>query len=300
MPIKKFPEFTYLRMHHKEMVNEYLKDAQPHASELTFANMFIWRRTRALGLSDLEGALVISEMSPLGELSYYPPVTHKDVLASTISLIEKAENNNEKFAIDSITEPLAGQLREEGYNVEPDRKNWDYVYKASNLGDPNSSKHESRNLLIRKFMEKFEGRCRYVDMDKDLANTCLGLRDWREPGWCLGKLKLLEEPYAIVESLKYFSDLGLMGGVVYMDDELAGFTIGERMSDNMAVVHSEKANHKYPGLHQYLNMEFISRLPDEVEWINMEQDLGDTGLRRAMNRYEPDHHVEKFILRVGD
>ena len=301
MPFKEFPEFSYMRILHKEMIDKYLKQVQPKASELTFVNMFIWRRTRPLQISMLDDMLIIREMSPLGDLSYYPPITTKDPLKSTVTLIEKVIEKNEIFTIDSITEPLASQLKEAGYDVVPDRDNWDYVYRASNLGDTKCSKHASRNQLIKNVMEKYEGRCRYADIDQKLANECLELKDWREDvGWNLGRLKLIEEPYAIMESLSHFSDLDLIGGAMYVDDKLCGFVIGERIRDNMVIIHSEKVNQKRPGLHQYLNMEFVSRLPDEIKWLNMEQDLGDLGLRRAMSRYEPDHFIEKFILKVGD
>ena len=300
MPIKKFPEFTYMRIPHKEMVDKYLKEVQPKASELTFANMFIWRRTRPLQISMLDDMLIIREMSPLGELSYYPPITDKGPRKSILDLIEATVDDNEKFTIDSITQPLAGRLKKIGFNIQPDRDNWDYVYRASNLGDPNSSKHANRNQLIKNVMEKYGDRCRYADMDQELANECLELKEWREDiGWNLGRLKLIEEPYAIIESLSHFSELGFIGGVMYVDDKLSGFVIGERIRDDMVIIHSEKVSQKRPGLHQYLNMEFVSRLPDEVKWLNMEQDLGDQGLRRAMSRYEPDHFIEKFILKVG-
>ena len=301
MPIKRFPEFTYLRIPHKEIVDKFLKEVQPKASELTFANMFIWRRTRPLQISMLDDMLIIREMSPLGVLSYYPPITEEGQQKKTVDFIEEAIHENEKFTMDSITEPLATHLKDAGYNIQPDRDNWDYVYRASNLGNPHSSKHASRNQLIKNVMEKYGDRCRYANMDQKLANECLELKDWREDvGWNLGRLKLIEEPYAIMESLSHFSDLGLNGGVMYVDDKLSGFVIGERIRDNMVIIHSEKVNQKRPGLHQYINMEFVSRLPDEVKWMNMEQDLGDQGLRRAMSRYEPDHYIEKFTLKVGD
>lgn len=301
MPIKRFPEFSYMRIPYKEIVDKYLKKAQSKASELTFANMFIWRRTRPLEISMLDKMQIIREMSPLGVLSYYPPITGKDLLGNTVVFIEEAIHENEKFTMDSITEPLASQLKNAGYDIKPDRDNWDYVYRSSNLGNLNSSKHASRNQLIKNVMEKYGDRCRYADMDQKLADECLELKDWREDvGWNLGRLKLIEEPYAIMESLSHFSELGLIGGAMYIDDKLSGFAIGERIRNNMVIIHSEKVNQKRPGLHQYLNMEFVSRLPDEVKWLNMEQDLGDLGLRRAMSRYEPDHYIEKFTLKVGD
>ncbi len=300
MPIKEFPDFSYMRIPHKEIVDKYLKEVQPKASELTFANMFIWRRTRPLQISMLDDMLIIREMSPLGELSYYPPITEKDLEKKTVDFIEEAIHENEKFTMDSITEPLATYLKNAGYNVQSDRDNWDYIYRASNLGDHNSSKHVSRNKLIKNVMEKYDGRCRYADMDQELASECLELKEWREDvGWNLGRLKLIEEPYAIIESLSHFSELGFIGGVMYVDEKLSGFVIGERIRDDMVIIHSEKVSQKRPGLHQFLNMEFVSRLPDEVKWLNMEQDLGDQGLRRAMSRYEPDHFIEKFILKVG-
>ena len=153
MSIKEFPEFTYLRIQHKEIVAKYLKKVQPRASELTFANMFIWRRTRPLQISQLGDMLLIRERSPLGELSYYPPITVEDLKGNTVVFIEEAILDNETFIIDSITEPLASGLKEAGYSVKEDRDNWDYIYKASDLGDLDNSSFKDRNQHIKQFIK---------------------------------------------------------------------------------------------------------------------------------------------------
>ncbi len=56
------------------------------------------------------------------------------------------------------------------------------------------------------------------------------------------------------------------------------------MTNDMAVVHIEKANPDIRGLYQYINHQFINR----------EEDLGIEGLRKAKLSYHPIRFTEKY------
>ena len=62
------------------------------------------------------------------------------------------------------------------------------------------------------------------------------------------------------------------------------------------VIHFEKAIDvdKYKGLYQYINQTFTSMLPEKYETVNREQDLGESGLRRAKKSYRPIGFVKKY------
>ena len=67
----------------------------------------------------------------------------------------------------------------------------------------------------------------------------------------------------------------------------------------MAVVHFEKARTDFRGSYQYINYAFAQSLPESVEYINREQDLGDSGLRKAKMSYHPEQFIKKYWLPKG-
>ena len=66
-----------------------------------------------------------------------------------------------------------------------------------------------------------------------------------------------------------------------------------------AVVHFEKARTDFRGSYQYINYAFAQSLPEQVVYINREQDLGDEGLRHAKLSYKPEGFVKKYRLDKG-
>jgi hypothetical protein len=99
------------------------------------------------------------------------------------------------------------------------------------------------------------------------------------------------------EALENMEYLQLCGGIFYVDDEPAAFTLGEELArGRMFVIHFEKAilKKEYRGVYQYVNQAFAALLPDKYELINREQDLGDPGLRQAKESYRPAGFVPKY------
>jgi hypothetical protein len=99
------------------------------------------------------------------------------------------------------------------------------------------------------------------------------------------------------EALENMEYLQLCGGVFYVDEEPAAYTLGEELAQGrMFVVHFEKAvlKKEYRGIYQYVNQALAALLPDKYELINREQDLGDPGLRRAKESYRPVGFVPKY------
>ncbi|MEM2122012.1 MAG: phosphatidylglycerol lysyltransferase domain-containing protein [Candidatus Bathyarchaeia archaeon] len=111
---------------------------------------------------------------------------------------------------------------------------------------------------------------------------------------CHEDLELKNEGEAIKEILNSYGALPLYGAVIYVDGSLEAFTIGELLNKDTAVIHIEKANPNIRGLYQPINNRFCKNHIEEFKWVNREQDLGITGLRKAKMDYNPHHFVEKY------
>ena len=87
--------------------------------------------------------------------------------------------------------------------------------------------------------------------------------------------------------LKNSSNLDFIGMVVYVNDKISAFTIGEKVNENMAIIHIEKADTDIRGLSNFINRSFVDNYFKDVPYINREQDLGIEGLRHAKLSYMP-------------
>ncbi len=84
---------------------------------------------------------------------------------------------------------------------------------------------------------------------------------------------------------------------VYIDNKLEAFTIGEKINENIALIHIEKANQNIKGLYQYINQQFLLNEFPNVKYVNREEDLGLDGLREAKLSYHPCKFIEKYSIK---
>ena len=71
---------------------------------------------------------------------------------------------------------------------------------------------------------------------------------------------------------------------VYIDNKLEAFTIGEKINENIALIHIEKANQNIKGIYQYINQQFLLNEFSNVKYVNREEDLGLDGLRVSLQK----------------
>jgi len=76
---------------------------------------------------------------------------------------------------------------------------------------------------------------------------------------------------------------------------LEAFTVAEPLNNETAATHFEKANPEITGLDQPINQWFCQNALRNFMFVNREQDLGVSGLRKAKLSYHPHHVIEKCI-----
>ena len=86
-----------------------------------------------------------------------------------------------------------------------------------------------------------------------------------------------------------------------MDNEIAAFSIGEPLTKDTIVVHVEKAFTSIHGAYNIINQQFALHETEGYTYINREEDMGESGLRKAKESYYPVRLVEKYkiFLREG-
>ena len=94
--------------------------------------------------------------------------------------------------------------------------------------------------------------------------------------------------------LKHFEELGFFGLALYAEGEICAFSYGERLGKQGFCVHVEKADANLRGAYPMINRELVRALPQEILWINREDDAGDEGLKKAKMSYRPIELLKKY------
>ena len=285
--------FTILDLSTTNLINKYLIDFPPIISEHTFTNLFAWSESRPVWICEINGGLIFlikTDLCRNDEMVIFgPPLGNLP-----LSEVFKKLGNNIIGGI-RLTKNEIDSLENESLIINPDRDNSDYVYMTNNLADLASRKYAKKRSHIRHCLDNYN--CVYEHISENNINECRELlQRWCQIRECDLDPGLCGESQALHMTLNHFTDFSLFGGAIRIDDQIQAFSIGERLNQNTAVCHFEKAMPEINGLNQLINHWFAQNCLSEFEFVNREQDLGIPGLRQAKESYHPNHLLEKFTV----
>lgn len=186
-----------------------------------------------------------------------------------------------------------------GFQIQPVRDQFDYVYHTSDLSNLAGDKYHKKKNHLNKFSRSYSFT--YQPIQESHLGQCLALADiWCAERHCVEDFGLAGEWDAIKDILHHYPALQpqLQGAVILIDNQVAAFTFGEILNAQTAVIHIEKVNPKIPELYTVINQQFCEHAWQQIPLINREQDLGEPGLRQAKLSYHPTRLVEKYQIRL--
>ena len=86
---------------------------------------------------------------------------------------------------------------------------------------------------------------------------------------------------------------GAIGGALYVDGKMVAFTYGVPINVNTFDLCVEKGDINYKGVYTVVRHNFMQQIPEQYAYINLEEDLGLPGLRRAKSSYHPAYQIQK-------
>ena len=173
-----------------------------------------------------------------------------------------------------------------------DRDYFDYIYSRQELAELKGKNFQPKRNHVNKFKRTYNYK--YTPLTVDLIPHCLELEEkWCEEHDCEEEESLINERKALNIALRNFDALGLVGGALWVDDEIVGLTYGAPVNHDTFAVHIEKADSHIDGSYNILNQEFARHIPELYVYLNREEDLGIPGLRKAKLSYRPVILLEK-------
>lgn len=257
------------------------------ASEANFGNTYIWRKYDHPRWTLHNGNLCLFFEPPAEPAFYLQPLGDNKVQETVRSCLDFAPR------LARVPKSSAA-VHCRGCKCEADRDNFDYVYLTEDLINLKGKKYDGKRNRIKKFEKSHTWR--YLKLDPERLSDCHRLlEDWIKAKASNGTM-MIHEREAISEALVHFETLGFSGGAIEVEDRIAAFSIGEKLTPDTAVIHIEIVNPDYEGLAQLINREFVKNEWSSYKFINREQDLGLPGLRRAKLSYNPHHLVKKYNI----
>lgn len=267
----------------------------------SFANIFIWRNTFDTKYAIVDGFLVLFYQSKKGTIHPTMPHGDGDCTKALLKIAEFMDSIDQPFVMETVTEEdreTLVRLFGDKVTVCEQRDLFDYVYLADDLIHLSGKKLHGKRNHINKFQSLY--RYEYRPLTPELFETCYHKAD----AWLLDKYQDKTHPdyrgemLSLGEAFKHFEALGFSGGVIFVEDDLAAFTIGEQLTDDMALVHIEKANTAYQGAYPMINREYVAHRWPHMTYINREEDLGIEGLRKAKLSYQPCRLIKIYNCRL--
>ncbi|AKB32910.1 hypothetical protein MSSIH_2220 [Methanosarcina siciliae HI350] len=267
---------------------------QTHSSN-TFTNMVCWNHFTPYRYAYVNGNVIIS-CTTEGVTRFHQPIGPRDPELMR-ELIRLALDVSDETPIELIDPGTAQWMQEldPGLVLVPDRDNFEYVYRASDLAELPGKKYQK----IRSHLNRFRKNC--LNMvepvtSENLEEIIKFLNKWSEWKGCRKNLVLASEIGAARYAVEHFTELPLQGLLIRIDSEIGAISLYECLNTDTAIIHFEKGLPDCEGIYKAINEETAAVLAGEVEYINRESDLGVGGLREAKLRYHPHHMVEVYSL----
>ncbi|MGC9521111.1 MAG: DUF2156 domain-containing protein [Anaerolineae bacterium] len=299
--VPEFPQFKCLTLEDREILHPRIWALQPATSELTFNNLYLWRSYYEFEWSIYGDWVLLIANEREGSVFALPPIGPSPRAEATEKVLTwlRDERGVAEPSVERAGPALADELREQaGFTVEEVRDHFDYVYLTEDLAELSGRKYSAKRNHINQFTRYY--RSEYRPVTSELVDECLALAEiWCEQRLCEEDLSLQHELSGIEDVLNNFERLELDGGAILIRGRVQAFALGELLNEETAVVHIEKANPEFKGIYPTMTKLYAQRWQDETRYINLEQDLGEPGLRRAKESYYPDHLAKKHRIRLA-
>lgn len=281
----------------KELITSF---TFPYASpdcDLSFSNLCSWHFTNDSSFAVIDNFLVIRLRMEDNRILYLMPTGTGNIIPVIQALEEEAGKEGQPLHLQGVYPEMRETLEKNFptlFEYTLHRDHFDYIYLRKDLAELKGKNYQPKRNHVNKFKKEYDYQ--YLPLTAGMLDDCLDF----EARWCLEhdflqQESLQNERKALTFALQHYEELGLYGGVILVQGEMAAFTFGFPVNQNTFDVQFEKANIHIDGAYSIINQEFARHLPEQYIYVNREEDLGMPGLRQAKLSYHPAILLEKCV-----
>lgn len=295
--------FKKITISDKQIIQNYTLTSPKRNCDWAFNNLCSWQFLFKTEYAVINQQLVIRYH--MNDKPYYTLLVDtpdKDWASIVDMLIIDSQTFNAPLRIQGLDEASKEILDK----ALPNRFSWrtkrefaDYIYLRSDLTALMGKKFQPKRNHINQFLRAYPD-FEYVPITPDIIEECLQLEWlWQSNHSDSNEFIALDaERRSLTFALNHFNELDLTGGALRVEGRVIAFTFGAPINGNTFDICIEKADTNFIGSYAMINHEFASRLSEQFEFINREEDLGIEGLRKAKLSYQPVEILNKYIGKI--
>ena len=221
----------------------------------------------------------------------------KDKLNNLIFTLKKLSTNNNIYLFGDIEDNFINDLQnytDLSFKITQDRDNFEYIYSTDKLLNLSGEKYHKKKNHYNSFINSYNYTIKSINDEKSILDCLNLLKKWHKNKNILCE-ELFCETKEITNLLYSLDFLNLKTIAVYVNNNLAGFSIGEILNDT-AIIHIERCDIKYKGIYAFINREFINKEFRSTKYINREEDCGYPGLSKSKLSYHPLYLLKKSLI----
>ena len=292
-------EFRPVKLKDKEWMKPILLSQNSRSADFCFGNIYVWDRKYKLLAARYEDSVILKNFEYDVPMYSYP-AGRGDLKSAVDEIIADARSGGytpvlcgvEKNGVKELTEIYNG-----AFTFEQDTDESDYIYLAEKLSTFSGKTLHGQKNHCNRFEKEHEWE--FKKLTREMIPECLDmLRSWTETNKDRLDRSIILEHDAAMKGFASYESLDFLGGVLFADGQIAGYSVGERNCDDTFDVHFEKALADMPGAYTMVCRE-MTKLAVEtyegIKYINREEDMGLERLRKAKMELKPEFILEKYI-----
>ncbi len=297
--------FKCLTLEDNEIINKFVDKDYVESYEYLFSSLYMWRKLNSVKYAIIDEALVIEKNEEGKGTFYAKPLNYKkENLVNLIEiLMERNENYTDReYLFGDVDQNFVDDLNEyTDYKVEvkEDVDDFEYVYKTSDLIELRGKKYHGKKNHVNTFEKTYRYEIKTITTEEVIKDCLELLHRWHEEVLKTVDKEMCMEIDAIKDIFVELQHLNLESIAIYVDGKLAGFSVGERINDKLAVIHVERGELEYKGIYSFINRKFLMESFSDTEFVNRQEDTGNEGLRKAKQSYHPSNMVKKYLVRLS-
>ena len=283
-----------LTIESKDSIEEYTKNRY-EICDLSFTNLFLWSFGENTEYEIENNVLTIRSFYK-GKEYYFMPLP-KEETTENIEEMKRKINKliDKKVPIHYFNEYWYEKLKDDFPCLKEKRDYKDYIYSFESLSTLKGRHYSKKKNRVANFKRNYDFV--YESITKENIHEVIKFqKKWFDLYSDSNEEILRNENTGILEILNNWDKLNIKGGLLKVNNEVIAYTLGEKITQNTVLIHIEKALIDYVGSYQAINMFYLEKEWENIEYVNREDDFGDEGLREAKMSYKPLYLLKKYSI----
>ncbi len=282
-----------------KVIGNMLMNKDSMACEDCLLGMYVWKDRYGLKLIKTNDSFFVY-CSNFGTFTVPAPYL-------TESALEKMKSMTNEVTLVRVTDKNREDIERDfpdQFEFTEDTGSFDYIYDIEALATLKGKKLAKKRNHINGFLNTYsDWHIEEIGFDnlpkcRDFITMWYYEKIQREDETAIDSL--LAEKNSLFNVIENYDSVKADGIALFVGNEIAAITIGQRISRHTYDVVFEKANEDIKGAYNMVNREFAKLINEKypnVKYFNRENDLGIEGLRHAKMSYRPAIILKKYTAK---